>query len=73
MEYKKTSEFINPAEFPKRLDEIPALKTPFDALTPGRQRAYILYFSFPKQFKTRSSRVEKSGERILNGQGLDDE
>jgi len=57
--FKKTTEFIIPEEFQNKLDEIPALKTAFDALTPGRQRAYILYFSAPKQSKTRESRVEK--------------
>ena len=70
--YKKTSEFIIPEEFQNKLDEIPALKTAFDALTPGRQRGYILYFSAPKQSKTRESRVEKCMEQILNGKGLDD-
>ena len=70
--FKKTTEFIIPEEFQKRLDEIPALKTAFDALTPGRQRAYILYFSAPKQSRTRESRVEKCMQRILNGKGLND-
>ena len=71
--YKKTSEFIIPEEFQNKLDEIPALKTAFDALTPGRQRAYILYFSAPKQSKTRESRIEKCMQQILNGKGLDDQ
>jgi uncharacterized protein YdeI (YjbR/CyaY-like superfamily) len=71
--YKKTSEFIIPEEFQNKLDEIPALKTAFDALTPGRQRAYILYFSAPKQSKTRESRVEKCMQQILNGKGLNDQ
>lgn len=70
--HKKTSEFIIPEEFQNKLDEIPALKTAFDALTPGRQRAYILYFSAPKQSKTRASRVEKCMQQILNGKGLND-
>src|SRR5713226_5047326 len=70
--YKKTSEFIIPEEFQNKLDEIPALKTAFDALTPGRQRAYIFYFSQPKQSKTRESRVEKCMQQILNGKGLND-
>src|SRR5213592_3996981 len=69
---KKTKEFIIPEEFQKKLDKIPALKTVFDALTPGRQRAYILYFSAPKQSKTRESRVEKCMQQILNGKGLND-
>jgi uncharacterized protein YdeI (YjbR/CyaY-like superfamily) len=70
--YKKTTEFIIPEEFQNKLDEIPALKTAFDALTPGRQRAYILYFSAPKQSKTRESRVEKCMQLIFNGKGLND-
>src|SRR5260221_8725559 len=72
VDFKKTTEFIIPEEFQNKLDEIPALKTAFDALTPGRQRAYILYFSAPKQSKTRESRVEKSMQQILNGEGLND-
>jgi len=70
---KKTTDFIILEEFQNKLDEIPALKTAFDALTPGRQRAYILYFSQPKQSKTRESRVEKCMRQILNGKGLADE
>ena len=69
---KKTAEFQIPDEFQNKLDNVPALKRAFDALTPGRQRAYILYFSQPKQSKTRESRVEKCIEQILNGKGLDD-
>jgi uncharacterized protein YdeI (YjbR/CyaY-like superfamily) len=68
--FQKITEFIIPGEFQNKLDEIPALKTAFDALTPGRQRAYILYFSAPKQSKTRESRVEKCMQQILNGKGL---
>ena len=70
--YKKTSEFTLPEEFQSRLDENPALKTAFDALTPGRQRGYILYFSAPKQSKTRESRVEKCMQPIFDGKGLND-
>jgi uncharacterized protein YdeI (YjbR/CyaY-like superfamily) len=70
--YKRTSEFVIPEEFQNKLDEIPALKTAFDALTPGRQRAYILYFSQAKQPKTRESRVEKYMQQILDGKGLND-
>lgn len=70
--FKKNTEFIIPEEFQNKLDEIPALKTAFEALTPGRQRAYILYFSEPKQAKTRESRVEKCMQQILNGKGLRD-
>jgi uncharacterized protein YdeI (YjbR/CyaY-like superfamily) len=61
-----------PEELQNKFDEIPALKTAFDALTPGRQRGYILYFSGAKQSKTRESRVEKCMPQILNGKGLDD-
>ncbi|QDX92225.1 hypothetical protein EEL30_07565 [Brevibacillus laterosporus] len=70
--FKKNTEFIIPEELQNKFDEIPALKTAFDALTPGRQRAYILYFSQPKQSKTRESRVEKCMQQILNGKGLND-
>jgi uncharacterized protein YdeI (YjbR/CyaY-like superfamily) len=69
---KKTSEFIIPEEFQNKFDKYPALKTAFEALTPGRQRAYIFYFSTPKQSKTRESRVEKCMQQILNGKGLND-
>ncbi|MDB5032100.1 YdeI family protein [Mucilaginibacter sp.] len=72
VELKKTSEFAIPAEFKNKLDHIPALKIAFEALTPGRQRAYIFYFSAPKQSKTREARVEKYMQQILNGKGLDD-
>jgi uncharacterized protein YdeI (YjbR/CyaY-like superfamily) len=61
-----------PPELLDTFDEIPALKKAFDALTPGRQRAYIIYFSAPKQSQTRQLRIEKSIERILNGKGLKD-
>jgi uncharacterized protein YdeI (YjbR/CyaY-like superfamily) len=70
--YKKTADFVIPEEFQKKLDEIPAVKTAFDALTPGRQRAYLFYFSQPKQSKTRVARVEKSMQQILKGKGLND-
>src|SRR5260370_3722155 len=70
--FKKNTELIFPEEFQNKLEEIPALKSAFDALTPGRQRAYHLYFSAPKQSKTRESRVEKCMQQILNGKGLDD-
>src|SRR6516162_4523190 len=69
---KKTSEFPMPAEFQSKLDAIPALRTAFEALTPGRQRAYLLYCSRAKQSKTRKSRVEKYMQQILDGKGLDD-
>ena len=70
--FKKPTEFAIPEEFQNKLAEMPGLKTAFGALTPGRQRAYILYFSAPKQSKTRESRVEKCMKQILNGKGLDD-
>ena len=72
VDFKKTTEFVIPEEFQNKLDEIPALKTAFEALTPGRQRGYILYFAAPKQSKTRESRVEKYIPRILDGKGLND-
>jgi len=70
--YKKPGEFNMPEEFQKKLDEMPALKTAFKALTPGRQRGYLLYFSQPKQSRTREARVEKSVQPILSGKGLND-
>jgi uncharacterized protein YdeI (YjbR/CyaY-like superfamily) len=70
--FKKSAEFIIPEELQIKFEENPALKTAFAALTPGRQRAYILYISAAKQSKTRASRVEKHRRRILQGKGLDD-
>jgi len=70
---KKTSEFNVPEEFQKKLDKMPALKKAFEALTPGRQRAYLFHFSQPKQSKTREARVEKYLKQILSGKGMDDE
>ena len=72
-ELKTTAEYHVPAEFQYKLDHIPALKTAFEALTPGRQRGYLYYFSQPKQSKTREARVEKYIPQILAGKGLDDE
>ena len=69
----KSTELLFPEEFQKKLDKVPALKIAFNALTPGRQRAYNLYFSAPKQSKTRESRVEKYIPQILNGKGLSDQ
>ena len=69
---KNTSDFDIPEEFQQKLNKMPALKTAFKALTPGRQRAYILYFSAPKQSKTRESRIEKYKQQILDGYGLND-
>jgi uncharacterized protein YdeI (YjbR/CyaY-like superfamily) len=70
---KKTSEYAIPEEFQTKLDKTPKLRTAFEALTPGRQRGYLLYFSSAKQSKTRAERVEKSLKQILAGKGLDDE
>ena len=72
VKYKKAVEFIIPEEFINKLEEVPGLQDAFDALTPGRQRAYILYFSAPKQSKTRESRIEKCTQQIFNGKGLND-
>ncbi len=69
---KKPEELIVPEELQHKFDEIPALKTAFTTLTPGRQRAYILHFSAAKQSKTRESRIEKCIPNILNGKGLND-
>ncbi len=70
---KRTTEFEVPGEFQNCLDKKPSLKTAFHALTPGRQRAYLLYFSAPKQSKTRVSRVKKCMAQILKGKGLNDQ
>jgi len=72
VDFKKTTEFTTPDEFQKKLDEDPALKAAFAALTPGRQRAYLLHFSGGKQARTREARVEKCIPQILDGKGLDD-
>jgi uncharacterized protein YdeI (YjbR/CyaY-like superfamily) len=69
---KKTKEFNVPEEFQTKLDAMPVLKNAFEALTPGRQRAYLLHFSQAKQAKTREERVEKYIPKILSGKGLDD-
>jgi len=69
---KKTKEFSMPEEFQNKLNENRPLKKAFNALTPGRQRGYLLYFSAPKQSKTRESRVEKYLPQILSGKGLND-
>jgi len=72
VELKKTSDYVMPQELKSALDLHPALKTAFEALTPGRQRGYIYYFSQPKQASTREARVEKLMPKILEGLGLDD-
>ncbi len=73
VKYKKPSEFKVAEEFQAKLDKMPALKKAFHALTPGRQRGYLLHFSGAKQSKTREARVEKCMPQILKGKGLDDE
>jgi uncharacterized protein YdeI (YjbR/CyaY-like superfamily) len=70
MELKKTTEYKIPEEFQVALDDMPELKKAFQALTPGRQRGYLLYFSAPKQPKTRETRIEKYLQQILDGKGL---
>ena len=70
--FKKNTEFIIPEELQNKFDEMPTFKTAFESLTPGRQRAYILYFSGPKQSKTRESRIEKYIQKVLDGKGLND-
>jgi uncharacterized protein YdeI (YjbR/CyaY-like superfamily) len=72
VEFKKTEEFSVPEEFQAKLDEMLDLKTAFEALTPGRRRAYLLHFSSAKQSKTRTARVIKAIPDILSGKGLDD-
>ena len=72
VEFKKTTENKIPQEFQTVLDDMPDLKIAFEALTPGRQRGYLLYFSAPKQSKTRETRIEKYLQQILDGKGLDD-
>lgn len=73
VDFKEKTELVFPEEFQRKLNQDPALKAAFNALTPGRQRAYNLYFSAPKQSKTRESRVEKCTRHILDGKGLNDE
>jgi len=72
VKFKETSDFSIPEEFQNKLNKVPALKAAFDALTPGRQRAYLFYFSQAKQSRTRESRVEKYVPKILDGKGLND-
>jgi len=72
VDLKKTAEYSIPGEFQTQLDKKHALKKAFESLTPGRQRGYLLHFSAPKQSKTRESRIEKSIQHMLNGNGLND-
>lgn len=69
---KKNEDYTVPEELQNKFEEMPALKTAFEELTPGRQRAYLLHFSQPKQAKTREARVEKYVQQILDGKGLND-
>ena len=72
VQFKETEEFAMPAEFTARLAEDPDLKAAFEALTPGRQRGYLLHFAGAKQAKTRAARIDKNRQRILEGKGLND-
>ncbi|MFN0290776.1 YdeI/OmpD-associated family protein [Pedobacter helvus] len=72
VEMRKTADFEVAAEFQEKLDALPALKIAFEALTPGRQRAYLFHFSEAKQSKTRAARVEKYTPQILSGKGIND-
>ena len=67
---EKNTEQNIPEEFKSKINKVPALKKAFNSLTPGRQRAYLMYFSAPKQSATRESRIEKCMEQILAGKGL---
>ncbi|HEY3332434.1 MAG TPA: DUF1801 domain-containing protein [Capsulimonadaceae bacterium] len=73
VEYKSTAEYAVPGEFQVALDGNPELKAAFDMLTPGRQRAYLLYFAAAKQAKTREARIEKCTPQILSAKGLNDQ
>jgi uncharacterized protein YdeI (YjbR/CyaY-like superfamily) len=73
VKYKKTSEFPMPEEFKNKLAHNPSLKTAFEALTPGRQRGYLLYFAAAKQSATREARIEKCMDLIFDGKGLQDD
>ncbi|MBC1604901.1 hypothetical protein HCJ39_09270 [Listeria rocourtiae] len=72
VEFKKQEETDFPEELQRKFDEMPAFREAFEKLTPGRQRAYILFFAAPKQAKTRESRIEKNVDRIMDGIGLND-
>ncbi len=72
VKYKTISEYKVPEELQNKLDKTPALKKAFNALTPGRQRGYLLYFAGAKQSATRESRIEKCVPQILKGKGLQD-
>ena len=73
VEMKETSSFSMPEEFTQAMKDMPELKKAFYSLTPGRQRGYLLFFSQPKQSKTRESRIDKHVDKILSGKGLNDD
>jgi len=70
VEFKRDKDTVYPAEFQSKLNELPNLKAAFESLTPGRRRAYVLYFSQPIQSKTRESRIIKNIQKILDGKGI---
>jgi len=72
LKVEKTAKLVIPEELQTKLDEMPDLKTAFDALTPGRRRAYVLHFAAPKKGSTRTSRIERCVPRILEGKGLNE-
>jgi uncharacterized protein YdeI (YjbR/CyaY-like superfamily) len=72
IDFKEKNELVLPKELSSKLDSSPALKKAFAALTPGRQRGYVLYFSAAKQSETRASRIEKCAPKILHGKGMHD-
>ncbi len=72
VEFRSTEDFATPEELVRKWAEVPALKAAFEALTPGRQRGYLLHFAAPKQSATRTARIEKCLPRILDGKGLND-
>ncbi len=72
VEFKQTDDFPTPEEFIDKLEEVPGLQDAFEALTPGRQRGYLLHFAAPKQSKTRVARIEKAIPHIFEGKGLND-
>jgi uncharacterized protein YdeI (YjbR/CyaY-like superfamily) len=72
VELKKITERKIPDELERKFEELPALKTAFATLTPGRQRAYLMYFSSAKQAQTREARIEKYLDKILDGLGMED-
>ena len=72
VKYKTAAEYTMPEEFINKLEEVPGLQEAFEALTPGRQKGYLYYFSGPKQSKTREARIEKYVPQILDGKGIND-